>query len=140
MATGVMSSGGGAGVSAKIAVRNLALKRRDTRRIGQQKSSKKFSQFCAGQQRGQGCHSRPDESRQFELFYFDINWLSGRLEAWAWRVRERLTAAMLGRDFAVQNPAQMIRRGQAFLSAANPIGTRLLVQQRDIRCILWRRQ
>jgi hypothetical protein len=67
-----MSSGGGAGVSAKIAVRGLALRRRETRRIGQQKSLENLSQFCARQQCGQGCYSCPGESPFSKSFSFKI--------------------------------------------------------------------
>jgi hypothetical protein len=75
MATGVMSSGGGAGVSAKIAVRGLALRRRETRRIGQQKSLEKLSQFCACQQCGQGCHSGIGGGTEWKLFFNKIKYL-----------------------------------------------------------------
>jgi hypothetical protein len=73
MATGVMSSGGGAGVSAKIAVRGLALRRRETRRIGQQKSLENLSQFCACQQCGQGCYFRIGGVTERNLLFNKIN-------------------------------------------------------------------
>jgi hypothetical protein len=75
MATGVMSSGGGAGVSAKIAVRGLALRRRETRRIGQQKSSEKLSEFCARQQCGQGCYSGTVGDAEPKLLFNKISLL-----------------------------------------------------------------
>jgi hypothetical protein len=104
MATGVMSSGGGAGESAKIAVRKLALRRRETRRIGQQKSSEKLSQFCACQQRGQGSHSRPNESRGVKLFYLDINNLNNYSKASSRPPSRRRNALSPYSDSAVQNP------------------------------------
>jgi hypothetical protein len=75
MATGVMSSGGGAGVSAKISVRGLALKRRETRRIGQEKSSENLSQFCARQQCGQGYYSRIGTRPMPNLLFNKISYL-----------------------------------------------------------------
>jgi hypothetical protein len=73
MATGVISSGGGAGVSAKTSIRGLAQTGRENETRRPAKSSKNSSEFCACQQSGHASIQRRIGPRLLKKLSFKNN-------------------------------------------------------------------